>query len=46
MVEQDNGPVTQNANTDVPSWCRCGQGREMVELLKQGCCKIVFPHCQ
>ena len=40
VIEQDRGPVvTQNKNTDVPSWCRCGHCREMVELVEQECCK-------
>ena len=39
VIKQDSGSVTQNKNTDVPSWCRCGHCWEMVELVEQECCK-------
>ena len=39
LIEQDSGPVTQNLKTDIPSWCRCGHCREMVELIEQEYCK-------
>ena len=51
VIKQDSGSVTQNKNTDVPSWCRCGHCWEMVELVEQECFekkkqKILFPHYQ
>ena len=39
VIEQDSEPVTQNANTDAPSWCRCWDYMEIVELVEQDCCK-------
>ena len=39
VIKQDHGPVTQNKNADVPSWCRCGHCGEMVEPVEQECCK-------
>ena len=39
VTEDEQHPVIESGQLSVPSWCVCGNCREMVELIEQVCCK-------